>query len=137
MGEPVAFQDYTLTFQGMETLDEPHRTSQVAQVEVSRGGKSLGILGPKMNHYRTMREPIGTPAVMSGLRQDLYLSLVRVGGSSSAVSVRAMVEPLVVWLWIGGIVMFLGAAWSLIPWVWVRAGSRKTTPIRGDEVPAK
>ncbi|MCB9794075.1 MAG: heme lyase CcmF/NrfE family subunit [Alphaproteobacteria bacterium] len=135
LNEAADFGGYTLTFVGMETVEEPHRTAQVARVEVRQGERMVGTLGPRLNQYKTMREPIGTPAVMSGLRQDLYLSLVRVGGDT--ISVQAIVEPLVFWLWVGGIVMFLGAAWSLTPWVWVQAGSRKVTPIRGDEVPAK
>lgn len=68
-----------------------------------------------MNRYQGMREPIGTPAVRSGAREDLYLSLVRLGDDGQSVSVRALVEPLVAWLWVGGLVMFAGALYSLWP----------------------
>ncbi|MCB9766515.1 MAG: heme lyase CcmF/NrfE family subunit [Alphaproteobacteria bacterium] len=134
-GEPVAFQGYTLTFQGVSREQEPHRTAQVADVLVHRGSRELGVVSPKMNHYRSMAQPIGTPAVLSGLREDLYLSLVRINDSGS-VSVRAMVEPLVWWLWIGGLVMFFGAGWSLWPRQ-AAARAHRAAPPAAAEVPAK
>lgn len=114
-GQKVAFESFELGFEGMDHVSEPHRTAEVARVTVYRGGGAVGVLEPRMNHYRTMREPIGTPAVRSGLRSDLYLSLVRVGDDGRSVAVRALEEPLVAWLWVGGIVMFLGAGFSLWP----------------------
>ena len=106
VGESVQVLGYELTYEGAETEEESNRTSQVAWIQVAQGGKLLERVDPRMNHYKTMREPIGTPAVLSSWDEDLYLSLVRMDDDS--VSVRAIVEPFVYWLWIGGLVMFLG-----------------------------
>ena len=67
-----------------------------------------------MNHYKRMGQPIGTPAVRSGLRDDLYLSLIQVDGASKTVSLDVIIEPMVWWIWFGAGVMVLGtvvAAW--------------------------
>ncbi len=106
--------EYALTYLGAESLDEPHRRSLVARFGVSRAGEELGVLAPRLNHYKTMGQPIGTPEVRSGLDEDLYLSLINVDPVARSASVDVLIEPLVWWLWFGGGVMSLGtvvAAW--------------------------
>ena len=56
-----------------------------------------------------MNQAIGTPTVMSGLDEDLYLSLVQVDPEGQMASLSVVVEPLVIWLWAGGGVMLLGS----------------------------
>ena len=36
------------------------------------------MLEPRMNQYATEREPIGTPAVRTSLKEDLYLSVMNI-----------------------------------------------------------
>jgi cytochrome c-type biogenesis protein CcmF len=106
--------EYALTYLGAESLDEPHRRSLVARFGVSRAGEELGVLAPRLNHYKTLGQPIGTPEVRSGLDEDLYLSLINVDPVARSASVDVLIEPLVWWLWFGGGVMSLGtvvAAW--------------------------
>src|SRR6185436_3635523 len=62
-GESTKLGAYTLTFVTTDTVNEPHRTSLVARVAVSRNGVELGTLSPRMNQYENQREAIGTPAV--------------------------------------------------------------------------
>jgi cytochrome c-type biogenesis protein CcmF len=71
-------------------------------------------MAPAMNHYERMSQPLGTPAVHSSPREDLYLSLLRIDEDTGKVAIRAYREPMVSWLWIGGALVVLGglvAAW--------------------------
>ena len=77
-GETTRVGDYTLTFVKADNVEEPHRRSVVATVAVSRDGKDIGILRPAMNQYAAQREPIGTPAVRTSLKEDLYLSVMNI-----------------------------------------------------------
>ena len=67
-------------------MSEPHREAIVARVAVSRGGRDLGFLSPRMNQYERQREPIGTPAVRSSLFEDLYLSVMNIDPARRAAS---------------------------------------------------
>jgi cytochrome c-type biogenesis protein CcmF len=113
-GESTTVQGYTVAYQGSAWEDQPHRKSLKASLAVTRGDRDLGVVAPRLNHYKTMDMPIGTPAVRTGLREDLYLSLVNVGKGGESASFDVMVKPLVGWLWFGGGLMMLGtlvAAW--------------------------
>jgi cytochrome c-type biogenesis protein CcmF len=114
-GESTELGRYTLTFVKAETVQEPHRQSLVAHVAVARGGAELGTLRPRMNQYEGQREPIGTPAVRSSLREDLYLSIMNVDSQRGTLGLLALVNPMVAWIWIATAVMALGGLLALVP----------------------
>ncbi len=60
-----------------------------------------------------MAQSMGSPAVISRAKEDLYISAVRV--ASDAVSIRAYVQPLVSWVWLGGILIVLGGFIAALP----------------------
>ncbi|HEV2721506.1 MAG TPA: cytochrome c-type biogenesis CcmF C-terminal domain-containing protein, partial [Thermoanaerobaculia bacterium] len=66
-----------------------------------------------MNQYPQMREPIGTPAVYSTLKGDLYLSIMNLDGDTAGVLVLWM--PMVGWIWFAVILMGIGGLVALIP----------------------
>jgi cytochrome c-type biogenesis protein CcmF len=72
-------------------------------------------------------EAVGTPAIDSNLLRDVYVTLDAVGGNGAesgaqvqnnlpvgSVVVGVTVEPLLAWLWIGGLVVGLGSALSFL-----------------------
>lgn len=109
IGEQVEFSGYTATFMGSELVKEPQRDSLVASMALSYDGKSLQSAHPRLNYYPTMREPIGTPAVHVQPQGDLYFSLLHAEPDGSYVSMRMMYSPFVVWVWVGPILISIGA----------------------------
>ena len=115
VGETTQVGAYTLTFLSVDQVSEPHREAVVANVGVSRGGRDLGVLSPRMNQYERQREPIGTPAVRSSLFEDLYLSVMNIDPASGSLGLLAMVNPMVGWIWAATGLMALGSLVSLVP----------------------
>jgi cytochrome c-type biogenesis protein CcmF len=113
-GEMLTINDYQLRFDGSRSFREPHRDVLEANFMVLEDGRELGTLGPRLNRYSGQMNPIGTPAVLSTAREDLYLSLMSVTEGGSSAGLRAFVNPMVSWLWVGASVMVFGiiiAAW--------------------------
>ncbi len=135
-GEAVTLGPYTLTFQGVDQLSEPHREAVVANVAVRRGDRDLGLLQPRMNYYASQREPIGTPAVRSSLRHDLYLSVLNIDPEGRSIGLHAMINPMVVWLWIATLVMGLGGLLGLLPSRRVHAAAALAAPPAGEGLEA-
>ncbi len=82
-----------------------------------RGDRLLGEERPRLNYYPLSQQPIATPAVRSSLTEDLYLTLMAFDGEQGEhATVRAIVNPAVVWLWIGGMIMGVGAVIAIVPW---------------------
>jgi cytochrome c-type biogenesis protein CcmF len=116
---PMRAGEYTLTYLGRETREEPHRISMIAHVALTRSGRSIAEMTPRMNQYAAQRDPIGTPAVRTGWIENLYLSIVRIEPASAdspeSVVLEFMIHPLVGWIWIGVMVMAAGGIIVILP----------------------
>ena len=84
-------------------------------MDVSKQGRRLGSLYPRMNQYENQREPVGTPAVRASLTEDLYLSIHNIDVESGSVGLLVLVNPMVSWIWIATAVMALGGLVALVP----------------------
>ncbi|MFO7895166.1 MAG: heme lyase CcmF/NrfE family subunit [Longimicrobiales bacterium] len=140
-GETATIGDYTLRFEDIWGNDEARRFVINAQVGVLKGGDRIATLNPRLNYYQMSDSPISTPAVRSRLDEDLYITLMAFEQDGASVTVRALVEPMVAWIWIGGLLMGVGAGIALL-YRSRRADDRRprqpraTEPARKEEVPA-
>jgi len=114
-GESTTLGAYGLTFVNAERISEPHRESIRARVDISRNGRDLGALYPRMNQYENQREPIGTPAVRTSLTEDLYLSIHNIDSDSGTVGLLVLVNPMVGWIWIATAIIALGGLVAIVP----------------------
>jgi cytochrome c-type biogenesis protein CcmF len=114
-GQSATIGAYTLLFAKAEEVREPHRVVVRARIEVSKGGRSLGVLYPRMNQYDSQREPIGTPAVLTSLREDLYLSVQNIDPGRGTVGLLALINPMVGWIWIATAIIAMGGVIALLP----------------------
>src|SRR5207249_3551814 len=114
-GDSRTFAGYTLTYERTHTLVQPQRIVRVADVAVSRDGRSLGTLTPSMNLYPNSSEPIGTPSIRYGAFRDLYSTLLGLQGGGRLATLRFFLNPGVTLLWVGGVIMALGGLFALWP----------------------
>ena len=111
-GETAVLAGHELTFVGSEVVTHDNRTERIAHIRVD-GGK---VYGPAIATYPFASQTIGIPSVRSTLRDDVALSVLSFPeDAADGVVIRVTIQPLVVWLWIGGIVMAVGTALSIVP----------------------
>ena len=110
-GDRASFADHELVFDGVATVQLPEKTEVRVAVLVD-GHRYL----PAISVFPFGGQTIGTPATRSTLRDDLQLAVLAVPDEeSSATVVRVTVQPLVLWLWVGGAVMAVGTVLAAIP----------------------
>jgi cytochrome c-type biogenesis protein CcmF len=128
-GESASVAGHQIEYQGLREVEESNKTSTRAQVLVD--GK---LHQPSLSEFPGGDQRIGTPSIESGPTQDVYLALLQLpdeedGGASGTVVLRVIVQPLVVWLWIGGAVMAVGTALAVFP------GRRRRDPLQPASAP--
>jgi cytochrome c-type biogenesis protein CcmF len=109
-GEEVSFAGHTLAFVGTEVVEDSNKTATRALVEID----GTGPWAPALNQFSFGTQTIGSPSVRSTPRDDVALTLLALPDDES-VTIRVTVQPLVVWLWVGGGVMALGTVLSAFP----------------------
>jgi len=133
-GDTLSVGDYTLRFEALTEERQPHRNVVRSRFTLLRQRRERATLHPALNFYVSRapvpQEPIGSPAVHSTPLRDLYLVLAAFQDDGAAVTVRVLLRPLVMWIWIGGGVMVAGAMVAMWPgWQrWRARPGRKMTP---------
>jgi cytochrome c-type biogenesis protein CcmF len=127
-GQTQKASGFDLTFVGIEEKQEPHRLSTIARFNVARGGKNVTTLEPRMNQYQMMRDPIGSPDVYTTPVRDLYVSIANIDPSAQTTTITVYESPMIVWIWIGVIIMGLGGLFALIPPRVIPSAARNPVP---------
>src|SRR5690606_1297885 len=70
-----------------------------------------------INRFTGRQMSVGTPSVKTGLLEDVYLTLQQAPAEDEGrtAAIRVIVQPMVTWLWIGGVVMLAGTVLALFP----------------------
>jgi cytochrome c-type biogenesis protein CcmF len=75
-----------------------------------------GPWAPSLNKFANGNQTIGTPSVRSTFTDDVALSVIDIkDGDNGSVTIRVTVQPLIIWLWIGGGVMAFGTLLAVFP----------------------
>jgi cytochrome c-type biogenesis protein CcmF len=114
-GESTTLGAYEMTFLGAVSVQEPNRDALVARVAVTRNGRPIGELRPRMNQYPTQREPIGTPSVKTRWNEDLYLSVLSIDPNTQRLGLHTLINPMVGWIWFATGLLALGGFLALFP----------------------
>ena len=103
---------HTVEYLGSRTVELPNRIELIADIRVD-GGQ---VYEPQLNRYRQSGQTVVTPSVRTGLTNDVMLSIVRAPSESDpTLGLRVTIQPLVVWLWVGGFVMAFGTLLAVFP----------------------
>ena len=114
-GQEVAAGKFTLRYEQITKQDDPHMSRLAAVVSVWRDGRQIATLAPEKRFYKKPQQPTTEVAMRPTLTEDLYLVLGSYDEESGLVTLLAYVNPLVSWIWIGGVIMALGTTVAMWP----------------------
>jgi cytochrome c-type biogenesis protein CcmF len=115
-GSELRIGPYRLLCQEFETRQGPNYQAERATIEVERDGKPLMMLTPERRFFTTGNNETGTMvSIYSTFREDLYVVYAGRDPESGAPIVHAYLNPLVKWIWFGGLIIVLGTGLALLP----------------------
>jgi cytochrome c-type biogenesis protein CcmF len=131
VGESMTIGGYELTYQSRDVEEVGARLSATAHLSVARGDEPAGTVSPQLDYWFTRMDTFAEVAVRTTAAEDLFVSMVWTGFDSAAetATFRAKVNPLVVWMWVGGGFLLLGGAIAF----WPQRKRRLAEEIQGDE----
>jgi cytochrome c-type biogenesis protein CcmF len=122
-GQVVHYDGHSFEFVGLRTVATPSKQADQALVKVDGA-----VFAPATTSFGSALATVGTPAIDSGFLGDVYLTFDQVGikGDVSgdqpipnlpvgSVAIGVVIEPLLAWLWAGGLLIGLGGVLALVP----------------------
>ncbi|MCC5953819.1 MAG: heme lyase CcmF/NrfE family subunit [Acidimicrobiia bacterium] len=110
--EPAQFAGSTFTLVGTDVEVLPNRRVQRVLIDID----GTGPWAPGVSVFPFGNQRIGTPSVQVTPTRDVALSVLELPSEpGDPALVRVTVQPLIVWLWIGGGVMALGTLMAVVP----------------------
>jgi cytochrome c-type biogenesis protein CcmF len=110
-GQTIAFDGHRVAYLGTDQVAHANRQAQEARVRID-GSK---IYRPAISQYNGGGAAVATPAVRSTPLDDVYITLVNAPTTAGGpATIGVIVQPLIMWLWIGGGIVAFGtvlAAW--------------------------
>ena len=73
----------------------------------NREGAIVGTLAPAQHIYRSNQDQGSEIAIISGPRRDIWMNLA--GIKDGVATFQVFVNPMVSWIWAGGLIFLLGA----------------------------
>jgi cytochrome c-type biogenesis protein CcmF len=110
-GQSATVDGHTIQFLGMQTANTAQKASLEARVAVDHAG----VYRPAISQYPLVNETVGTPSVRSTPLTDVYLTLQAAPGKDGVAVIGVIVEPGVMWVWIGGLVVVGGTLLAAFP----------------------
>jgi len=111
-GETVSVAGYDFRFDGTKPTQTPSYTATEGLFTVSKDGKQVVVLTPEKRVYKVRAMPTTEAAIHTMASGDLY-AVVGDAKDGGAYVTRLYFNPLVVWMWIGALVMVAGGMLSL------------------------
>jgi cytochrome c-type biogenesis protein CcmF len=115
IGDKLTIGPYTILCQNFDQPSTDNYESNRATLEVFRNGHSEMMLYPERRLFRTSQVTETVVAIESTVVHDLYVVYAGRTPDTNVPVIHAYLNPLVKWIWFGGIVLVLGTILAMIP----------------------
>jgi len=114
-GDTMRIGHYELRMASLEQGENPNYMWYRGTFQVSKDGQPLGTLQPEKRLFKASKESTSEVAIRMRPNEDLYVNFGGMSDDSQRAVIQAFVNPLVTWVWVGGLVLIGGTLVCLIP----------------------
>ena len=114
-GDKMAIGPYTLVCQSYTQDDNPNYGSEWAVMNVFKGGKQIATLNPERRFYKASQQTSTIVANRSTPLEDLYLVYEGQNQDTGRPIIKAHLNPLVMWIWVGVWIIIAGTVVAMVP----------------------
>jgi cytochrome c-type biogenesis protein CcmF len=117
-GDTMTLGPYTMVCRSITQDSTPNYNTDYALLDVYRGGKKITQLAPEKRNYLPDTDHAQAQtmvALHSTLESDLYVVFEGKDPDTDRPIIKAMLNPLIAWIWIGVVIVVLGTFVALAP----------------------
>ncbi|MCC7390413.1 MAG: heme lyase CcmF/NrfE family subunit [Phycisphaerales bacterium] len=114
-GEEVEVRGYRIAYGELTELRGANYSAMEARLRATDARGAVGELRPQRRYYDRAMDPMGEVAVWRRAGGDLYVVLAWWSPGGERAGFVVVINPLVVWVWVGGGVMAAGGFLAWLP----------------------
>jgi len=114
-GQSMELAGYQVRFDGLSASEESNHAKVTGTFMVTNGRAGGYLLYPAKKFYAQEQSPIAYVDYRLGWIEDVYLVLGDFARDGSHATVKLQVNRMISWLWLGGLVLTLGAGLAILP----------------------
>ena len=124
-GESIAINNYNLVYESKDSFQTAGKNVDTTTLSVYHQGKLIGQLTPEKYLQLSDQQGVTEVAIRSTLLEDLYVILLGFDADGTT-AFKVLVNPMVSWIWIGGVIFMLGGLVAFWP-------ERQKLPVQNNE----
>jgi cytochrome c-type biogenesis protein CcmF len=114
-GQSMTIGPYRIVEASFSEDSNPNYDTEFALLDVYRGNKKITQLAPEKRFYAASQQPETRVANHSTLAWDLYVIYAGKNPDSGLPIIKAYLNPLMAWIWIGVMIVAIGTLVALAP----------------------
>jgi len=114
-GDILRAKDYLFRCESFSSGQRANYEYERVSLAVTEDGHALTVMHPERRFFIAEQQPLSHVALRSDLARDLYVVMAGRDPVSGKAIIHVIINPLVQWVWIGGMVVLLGTILALIP----------------------
>ena len=114
-GDKMTLGSYTLVCRSYTEEEKPNYSSEWAIMDVYRGDRLITTLFPERRFYPASKQASTMPQVYSNFQEDVYLVYEGMNDVTKQPIIKAHLNALVMWIWLGAWVMLIGTGLAMVP----------------------
>jgi cytochrome c-type biogenesis protein CcmF len=112
IGQSTEISDFTVTLRNLADTDGENFQGRVAEFSVSQNGNLLFVMQPQKRFYKIRNMTTTEIAIHSFFSGDLYMVMGN-ESESGGITARIFWNPLIIWIWLGWMIVLAGSMLSL------------------------
>ncbi|MEM1155756.1 MAG: heme lyase CcmF/NrfE family subunit, partial [Pseudomonadota bacterium] len=132
-GQSEVVAGYEFTLLEIVPVAGPNYVADEARFNVTRDNKMIVSLAPQKRRYLASGQIMTEADIDAGLMRDLFVAMGEPVGDDGAWAIRLHYKPMVRWMWLGALMMAVGAFATVMDKRYRRARVNRTVTARGTE----
>jgi cytochrome c-type biogenesis protein CcmF len=124
-GKSYVLSGYEFRFQGVTNVQGPNYVAHEGLIEVYRDNQKITELKAQKRTYRVQTMPMTEAGIDAGFFRDLFVALGEPLDKKGTWSLRVQYKPFLRWIWLGAILMALGAIMATLDKRYRRLNNKK------------
>lgn len=121
-GDRKELKEYTIDFKDFQEKDLPNQIESYALLDLYVGSEFVGTVKPARFFYKAQEQPSTEVDIYSRFKEDVYFTLGSVDPQTGITKIHVTLNPMISWLWWGGLILVIGGLITMMPSLKFRRG---------------